>query len=140
MTLSVYVAAASAELERAESAIRWLERTPGLRCAHDWTVAVRELGAFPRDAVVRHRHAEADLEAIRSSAVFWLLAPRERSTGAWVELGVALALRRERGTPGVLVSWHGAYCLFLEHADVVQATDENAREYLEELARGEFDA
>lgn len=90
MSLRIYVAGASRELDRVRSVQRAL-RLAGHAITFDWTEgfeAQREL--FPSDADVPEG-ARIDLEqrcaaGVFCAEVFWLLAPRTASIGCWVEL------------------------------------------------------
>ncbi len=91
----VYIAASSADLTRAEQAIA-AATAAGLVVAYDWTRDVRaaqaaghqdDASVSPENAL---RCAQADINGVRSSDVFWLLSPAESSFGAGVELGVAI--------------------------------------------------
>lgn len=138
----LYIAAPAAELGRAT---HWMTqaRTRGFIITYDWTVDIRRAAesgqsggdsALPRHA--RKRYARQDMEGVTTAEGLWLLAPSEgfRATGAWVELGAALAMRDEvfsRATPRlsykVVVS--GAQCrksIFTELADMLFDTDDAA--------------
>ena len=95
MSLSVYVAGASSELDKAEHYVNRL-RSRGVSISYDWPAAMR---AEPKsDAELsdleRHRYGSDDLLGVRLAQVVWLLAPVVGSRGCWVELGYALALNR----------------------------------------------
>ncbi len=91
---TVYVAGASAEVERAERVMGWL-RDAGLTIALDWTIPVRALGGQGASLTEAERraHAEADLEAVQDSDVLLALIPPRgvHTQGMWAELGVAWA-------------------------------------------------
>lgn len=100
MTLRIYVAGSSRELERVRAAQRMAERL-GCVITHDWTRDVevnREAGIADADLPKqeRMRHAWIDMMAIDSADIVWVLAPETQSTGCWVELGVALVWPEER--------------------------------------------
>lgn len=91
--LRVYVAGASAEIERAERAIE-LCKAAGFVVVSTWPNVVRTVGnANPREAskADRRRWSVADLEEVDRSDVLWQLTPTKPITtsGAWVELGCA---------------------------------------------------
>lgn len=89
--LRVYVAGASAEPER----VRWAMdavRDAGAAVTLDWLAPI-EAGVPANTGLSdaeRRQYARADLDAVVSSDVLWLLAPEAPSAGAWVELGHAL--------------------------------------------------
>lgn len=93
---TVYIAGASAEIERAERAIAYA-RSVGLAVSYDWTVDVRKaMAAGVRDSELEDVQARYfalnDLEGVAFGRAFVFLAPpREiNSTGCWIELGYAL--------------------------------------------------
>lgn len=88
----VFVAGASAEPER----VRWaMERVldQGWIVALDWLDSIEQEGSANDglSRAVRARHAEADMDGVLRADALWLLWPAEPSTGAYVELGIALA-------------------------------------------------
>lgn len=93
--MKVYVAASSAEIERAEAAIASL-RDLGIQVTSTWPAVVRSVGVSnPRGASRADRRAwsETDLLELAAAEHLWLLAPGPESPtrGAWVELGYARA-------------------------------------------------
>lgn len=107
----VYVAGASSERnERAKPVIVAL-REMGFRITHDWTVAVDMHGANNEAKSLTKEQlaycAYEDLVGVRMADILVLLAPQNFSTGAWVELGIAL----ERGME-VFVSGSCDKCIF----------------------------
>lgn len=93
--LRIYIAGASKEPERVRHAMQRAADL-GYEITYDWLTAVEVEGAANEGLadVKRKHYARADLDAIRAANVVWLLAPEGGSTGAWVELGFALALGR----------------------------------------------
>jgi nucleoside 2-deoxyribosyltransferase len=92
--MRVYVAASSAELERAAQAMDLVEGA-GHELTHDWVSVVIERGdANPVDAPEGQRMAwaEADLEGVEEADVVWLLMPNTGGLGAFWECGYAHAL------------------------------------------------
>lgn len=89
----VYVAGASAEIERAERVIAAL-RERGISVTSSWPESVREYGANPREASNEERLGWASdcLTDVRVADVLLVLVPRSPATtiGAWVELGYAV--------------------------------------------------
>lgn len=109
MTIKVYVAGASKEIERAEKWIAKL-RELGVEVTCDWPQAMRTHG--PDHGLTldqREAFARADYAGIKAASVVWVLRPTEEnpSTGAWVEMGCAFALNKT-----VLISGAGAFCIF----------------------------
>lgn len=91
----IYIAGASAEIERAEAAIAHAVKL-GLEVTYNWTKDIRAhaaQGKTDKDLsdVVLKLHATKDLVGIVEARVFVLLAPQFPSTGCWAELGYALA-------------------------------------------------
>lgn len=95
---SVYVAGASAEVDRIAGYMREL-RLAGLQITHDWTIAVdeqRRRGSTDRNlsAPARALAGAWDLEGVTRADVLWLVVPEVPSSGCWVELGAALVSGR----------------------------------------------
>jgi hypothetical protein len=91
--LLVYVAAASAELERAERVMKAL-RAAGIAIANDWTPDVRrhrEAGLTDGDLTDEQcgEISSLNLEGVRKAGVLLFLTPKAPSAMAWVELGCA---------------------------------------------------
>jgi nucleoside 2-deoxyribosyltransferase len=112
----IYLAGASANIAVCEYWMAQL-RTRGHTITLDWTVPIRENAAAGRTdaalSVVEKRHyARADLDAIKSADMVWVLAPAGPSTGAWVEMGYALALRPTSLAPWLVVSGPHDRCIF----------------------------
>lgn len=94
-TLSVYVAGASSErATRAKPVIQALSEA-GYEISHDWTEAVDMQGANNEHGTLSEEDLAAcayeDLWGVTACDIFVLLAPEGQSTGAWAELGLALA-------------------------------------------------
>lgn len=92
--LSVYVAGASSErAERAKPVMAALAEA-GYWITHDWTQGVDIHGANNEHGTLSAEElstcAHEDLWGVRSADILVLLSPEKPSTGAWVELGVAL--------------------------------------------------
>lgn len=131
--MKIYIAGASAEPERVQRAMD-AARQLGYEVTLDWLAVIKAVGAANDGLSVgeRQKYALADLGAIYRADVFWLLAPENASTGAWVELGYAIAV--EARLENVVVSGPGAAkCIFVELADVVAPTDELALQHLKQL-------
>lgn len=91
MSLKVYVAGSSDELDRAENMIMRL-RAHDIAITKNWTVDVRMAGhGNPPEATDKQRRSWAveDLNAVERADVLWLLTPLKSSAGAWVEFGCA---------------------------------------------------
>lgn len=140
--LRVYVAGASVErAERAIPAIRML-REAGVAITHDWTVDIDEAaGAANSDAdvpeEVRHRCAMEDARGVSTADYVLLLAPNERgSSGAWVELGLAIGL----GVPVLVAGPKNGRTIFTSLAAARFATDAEAIQHVVALHRGRTEA
>lgn len=133
----VYVAGASAEVERAEAIIREL-RSRGFTITHDWTHSVRKNRAlgYRESALSAETRAELvaeDLAGVRRADVFLFLAPAEDvvTRGAWVELGCASNL----GNIVIFVSGANAReSMFTELADYIFDDDDAALQALTNVA------
>lgn len=115
----IYVAGASGEIETIEGFISDLEKA-GYEITFDWTKKVREVGnASPDDPRIRVEAALADLDGLERSEYLWLVQPNNASTGAWVELGGGLMLRKHRvgAKPYIVVSGESKRCIFSDLAD-----------------------
>lgn len=93
--MNVYIAAASAEIERADHWARRL-RAAGIGCTSSWIENVRRVGAGnPVDAGADKRRGWSlgCLADVEGSDALWLLAPPADvvTFGAWVELGYAFS-------------------------------------------------
>lgn len=107
----VYVAGASSErADRAKPVIAALMKA-GFVVTHDWTEAVDMHGANNEHGTLTEEDlcacAHADLCGVRQADILVLLAPENASTGAWVELGLALALGRR-----VFIAGRCEQCIF----------------------------
>jgi nucleoside 2-deoxyribosyltransferase len=142
-SLNVYVATYSFPIEWAEG---WMAkvRESGHRITFDWTVPVREAGSgSPDDAGIRRAAALADLRGVESADVVWLIQPEatSTSTGAWVELGFALAhkeaaaLREGAKRPLIMVSGESKKCIFADLADMRFLSHDDAFEYLKGMGK-----
>lgn len=135
MTLRIYVAGASAEIERCEAFIARL-RAAGFEITFDWPAHIRKVGASNEgiDLATRKSSAEADIQAVRDAEWFVLLEPEEAKTiGAWVEMGVAI----QAAIP-VLWVGEGDRTIFSELADASVSNDENAFYFLMGLREQPF--
>lgn len=103
-TTTIYVAGASAELERAEAVQARLGEPPlSLRYSvtKDWTKQVRaervEQGKADHElgVALQKRIVNEDLVAVFNAAIVWLLLPPRdiHTVGMWVELGAAYIKR-----------------------------------------------
>ncbi len=104
MSTPIYIAGGSSEIELCQGMIDAVTHYGG-RITYDWT---RDPGwklGRPLTMQERAECAARDLAAVAEARLFWLMLPQEKTEGAHVELGVALALRAF-GLPGreVIVS------------------------------------
>lgn len=109
--LKIYLAGASKDLAELKPLLREL-REMGHEISHDWTVDIEAAGsASPDDRGACALSAMRDLRAVRDADVVWLRAPKatSTSTGAWVEVGAAIA----SGVP-VVSSGDVSRCIFSE--------------------------
>ncbi len=95
MTLSVYLAASSGEMPRAQ---HWYEQlvAAGIRVTSTWlaVVAATPGGANPTDATreARRGWSQTDLAEVTAATMVWFLVPPidKPTRGAWVEAGYAM--------------------------------------------------
>ena len=132
--MKIYVAGSSAELDRASNAMAFV-RGRGHEITHDWVADIQrerieggredhELGPHEQMAFAR-----ADLQGVTAADLLWLLVPDTTSTGAWVELGWALARSKKIIASGK----HAAGNIFCSLAHQTFSGDQLAREYLRGL-------
>lgn len=144
----VYVAAASAEIDRAMSMIGQVSISSGLSITHDWTKnftdpAASKVSEAELDARLRRRFFEECIRAVRNSDFVWFLAPGRRpalneavaslyaTKGAWGELVAAYIYERLHGKPLILVSGAERYqSIFTECAHYFFERDIDALEWL----------
>jgi nucleoside 2-deoxyribosyltransferase len=91
---SIYVAASSQEIDRAE---HWMIRLQeeGVRVTSTWIQSIRKVGvANPADATREQRAVWARQDAAEVAAAdgLWLLMPTKPTSGAWWEFGYAYGL------------------------------------------------
>lgn len=99
--MKIYVAAASAETDRAVSAMAVL-RGAGHTITSDWTKDVVRLGAnVGLTQAQRMRAASECVSGILSADAIVLLWPKVPSRGAWIEAGITLGLGRGFAEPPV---------------------------------------
>ena len=130
--LNIYVATASSPLELAEEKIRAVKAS-GHHITYDWTIDVRRAGVgSPDDSDVRRRAALADLKGVMSANVLWLVQPdpTSSSTGAWVELGVALSKRELARDIVIVASGSSKKCIFTDLADYRFQSHDDAFEFI----------
>lgn len=89
---AVYVAAGSCEIPRAQGVIKAI-RAMGFRVTHDWTESVLKYGPLGAPPDTLRAEAENDMRGVLHADIFVLLVPAGPSTGAWAELGMAVARR-----------------------------------------------
>lgn len=134
MTLRVYVAGSSGELERVEAVIARL-REAGATITLDWTLDVRahRAAGHATDADLSDEEArflaETDRDAVVAADVFLLLAPVVATRGAWVELGIATTFCGYTAVAG-----HAARdSIFTRLVDEVFSTDADAIDTIAEM-------
>lgn len=95
--MRIYVAAASAEIERAERMIARL-RAAGHTITVDWPAAIRAMAGVANEGLTQEQRREAardDYEGVISAERVVILVPEKPivTQGAWWEGGIADALR-----------------------------------------------
>ena len=95
--LRVYVAGASKEARRCRLMMEAVQRV-GAVLTLDWLSEIEKEGAANEGLThpKRQHYAAADMRAVLDADLLFLLAPTLPSTGAWTELGVALAANATR--------------------------------------------
>jgi nucleoside 2-deoxyribosyltransferase len=94
---SIYVAASSQEMDRAE---HWMIRLQeeGVQVTSTWIQTIRKAGATnPADATREQRAiwARQDAAEVRMAHGLWLLMPTKPTSGAWWEFGYAFGLEKQ---------------------------------------------
>lgn len=137
---AVYIAASSAEIERAE---RWAKalRGEGIEVTSTWMGALREVqrqrglatgGAASNLAddtfETRRKLARENVRQVLSSSIFWLLVPPDEhpSQGAYYELATA----NSDNDIFTIASGGSQRFVFVTLADQLVATDEEAFDYI----------
>ena len=131
--MKLYIASASAlpHLDTVEHFIRAITLGKKHEITYDWTRAVRNAGhGSPDDMSVRLAAVVQDLAGVRAADLVWLLAPPadSKSTGAWVELGYALA-----SAVPVITSGDVKRCIFADIAIKQFVTHDEAFMWLQGL-------
>lgn len=116
---NLYVAGSSKELERASAAID-MARAMGWNVTVDWPAIIRDAGAAVPDNWTQCEAVAADdMEGVRNADALWFLNPDHCSTGAWTELGMALAYEIP-----IVCSGRGQFpCVFLAAVPDRHTTD-----------------
>jgi hypothetical protein len=128
--MRVYVAGASAELERCERVIAALAQG-GCTVTHDWTPSIREhiargISEEQLDDHEARRLSGGDYDAIERAHFVLFLAPETVTRGAWSELGYAGCLMR-RGELSVYVSGPRArQSIFTRQSSAIFLSDDDA--------------
>jgi hypothetical protein len=115
--MKIYLGGSSLEADMVRDFAQLVERQGHVITLGWWEAVLANREAGIPDTALSHEQrkafAQADLAAVTTADVFWLLAPNAPSTGCWVELGCALA------GPGVITVVSGAWqrCIFADMAD-----------------------
>jgi nucleoside 2-deoxyribosyltransferase len=133
MTLKVYVAGSTMEMDRARFAMKSLKDI-GIEVTSTWVDVVTGVGdPNPRaaSAIDRFKWSEADLVEVKNANLIWFLVPGPNAPtrGAWLEVGYAHAL----GKPGV-ASGDTKSSIFLALFDEF-TTDSEARVFIAKIAK-----
>jgi hypothetical protein len=121
MSIKVYVAGASSERHTRAIPVIAKLRAAGVQITHDWTDDPG-FGVDPSQYTrkMARESARLDQKAVEAADCVLLLAPNKPSTGAWVELGIALGQR----IPVWVAGEHD--CIFVESAHAFFWTDDEA--------------
>lgn len=133
---SVYVAASSAEQNRARAAIAMLQLS-GIPCTSNWIDVIAQQpdgipnprGNQPDLRVIRGNAAHGNKQAIRTADILWFLVPEEApGRGGYYEAGFADALEKDLVFSGD--TQQSTFCV--SGAEFVE--DLEAFEYVKKLA------
>lgn len=116
--MKIYLAAASKEIDRAKHVMKSL-RASGHTITHDWTVEVEKYkDTIPSNEILTEC-AEADFQGVFLADSLVLLSPEIQNitVGAWVELGMAIALHKRIFISGKADKCIFSYCENIEKYD-----------------------
>ncbi len=116
--MKIYVAAASLEIPRARRVMSALEKA-GHTITHDWTTSV-DMFSDGCSTGELEWCALSDYYGVTHADALLLLSPVRPSTGAWVELGIALAAGCRVMIAG------GCNCIFAHHPKAERFADDYA--------------
>lgn len=130
MTISAYVAASSAEIDRARHVMQAL-RMHGVRVVSTWIDAIEAAGTANEglSPAARREAARTCIEEVRKADLFVLLVPHNPSgIGCGVELGYAMALRggNTLRAPVLIASGRTERTIFTSLCDEEHASDAEA--------------
>ncbi len=131
MSVKIFIAGASREAPRVRL---WMAnaKAHGLAVARDWLAHIDAVGhACPDDEDAQAKALAANWQAIRESAIVWLLAPESESRDSWAELGFAVG----RGECPVVSSGPAAFNSITCSQTMRFASDEDAFGWIVEYAR-----
>ncbi|NBT35708.1 MAG: hypothetical protein EBT03_09260 [Betaproteobacteria bacterium] len=130
MTTTIYVASAVEQMLLVEHYVEKLKRL-GFAIGYEWTHDVRESG-FKPDVELSHQQrrfiAKMDSRGVEESGLVWVITPghKHQGCGMWVELGMALALRKRVVVSGPLAR----RTVFTELAEAVFDSHDQAFDYI----------
>jgi len=128
MTVRIYLAGPSSELERVKKYARQLDDSGMVEITYRWweDVEANMKAGTPDSAMSREeqsRHASSDLDGVARAQIVWCLWPSERrSEGVPVELGYAIAV----GSRIVVSGTRCHECIFTAEAEFRDAYDDVA--------------
>lgn len=125
--MKIYVAGASSEMnDRAKPVIKRLKEL-GHSITFDWTEVVDMYEDKQPSSDILEQCAVNDFVGVKSAEALVLLAPQSMSTGAWVELGMAISLDMP-----VYISGPSERCIFTFMNDMYKfKTDVELLKYFE---------
>lgn len=118
----IYVAASFEQRIEVRKLYELLEGL-GHKITNDWT-AHKEIADAPTIEArtkLSRQYAIEDVNGVRDAQVFILLLNERKSTGAHIELGIALGCKSVKSI--LIVTKHGSSQLFYEHPKVKQVKD-----------------
>ena len=133
--LTVYVAASSKELERAEKAMKFIRSHDCLELASDWASTIRAVGAANKGVpgFTAYHAAQEAMERVERCDILWLLIPETPSFGAGYEMGYFM--RRPAWRPLIISGGPRDASIFQTVASAWYATDQEAEHDI--LSHGE---
>lgn len=131
--MKIYIAGASAEVDMIRALIKSV-KTMGFEVTRDWTeyiVPCVSDANLSEEVAFRRACDDLTIGVMPADILWFVVPPKGRSAGAWVELGAALGMRSFR--PIVIVSGDIKQSIFLRLNDQHFATEQEALDSLQRI-------
>jgi hypothetical protein len=136
MTIDLYLAGASSELDRILPLVQVIDGIRGVRLVRRWwELVLKHGGGNPPELTheTRFEYASQDLAAVAESDVLWLLYPDRPSVGAFIELGAALCDDK----PVIITGRRAHESIFSSMAETVHEEDLRGLQWLQIMTRAD---